>query len=86
MNMVERVARALAARMVAADNVSWEHCVDDARAAIAAMRVPTETMTEAGCVAGYEQSAGIKVSRPFTLKVNPIYSAMIDAALSEPPK
>lgn len=45
--MVERVARALAA----CDNSDWRAWVDDARAAIEAMREPTDQMVEAAYAA-----------------------------------
>lgn len=73
-SMVERVARALYG---AGDNaVGWESVVDEARAAIAAMREPTEAM-----LAILEDRMEYwDNDKP----ISDIYSSMIDAALAEP--
>ena len=77
--MVERVARALAARKCGLvkdpygerlpDDL-WQQCIPDARAAIEAMREPTDKMLDAG--------------PPFPYMDKGVWQAMIDAALSEP--
>jgi hypothetical protein len=92
MGMVERVARALyAIRMETADgaglhepyvwetdnNAYREHCLREARAAIEAMREPTEAMVEAGVSAETGKTLGDRVSN--------CYAAMIDAALTTSP-
>lgn len=74
--MVERVARAIAttARFPNFTDEVRDTFLPHARAAIAAMREPTETMRDAGTMADEDQWAG-----------NPprVWRAMIDAALAE---
>lgn len=70
--MVERVARAVAEF----NEFSWEHCaqshwIDLARAAIEAMREPTEEMIRVGVKYDHECA-----------EADGIYRAMIDAALN----
>ena len=80
--MVERVARHIA-------GIAWGDIDDEtrqfwlarARAAIAAMREPTEPMIEAGFGAGARRCDGI-LFEDFAKA----WRAMIDAALAEPPK
>jgi hypothetical protein len=86
-SMVERVARAL--HQVADDRsspdckVPWGECLpnyhalilEDARAAIEAMREPTDLMGN-GLPVGY---------RPGSMSAREIWSAMIDEALKEHP-
>jgi hypothetical protein len=83
MDMVERVARALAVadgmhpEAVSNDEDQvpvWTLYVDDARAAIEAMREPTEAMVGSG--ADHDAEGG-GTGNPIA-----IYTAMIDAALS----
>lgn len=77
MTMVERVAKAIAAK---ADSATpWEDCgqgfkeicIEFAEAAIEAMREPTEMMVIAGC---HHENMGDMAGR---------WNAMIDAALKE---
>jgi hypothetical protein len=72
MDMVERVGRALAE----ADGYAYDPMPYDrwARAAIEAMRVPTDNMDMAGVEAEAFRSLGL-------LKVRHIWGAMINAAL-----
>jgi len=82
MDMIERVARAL---WDSPDYIglcsderrrdgSWHDCIHLARAAIAAMREPTEKMIDAGS----KEQRNI-LSKP----IEGIWTAMIDAALTE---
>lgn len=73
MDMVERVARALAKLSddLGYDEGKWRYCEQDARAAIGAMREPTEAMLEAN-IAMY----------PFSAVA---WRGMIDAALTSAP-
>lgn len=66
--MIERVAKALEKNLEGKEFSSFE---DAARAAIEAMREPTETMLEEG--------------PPYPYMDNIIWGMMIDAALSEEP-
>lgn len=76
--MVERVARAIISRRygpsmfdLVNDDLGLVHdWFGEARAAIEAMREPTEAMIDAGIIASEQQS------------VSAIYRAMIDAALA----
>lgn len=72
-SMIERVARAIA-KGEYGENVDdvWHTCIDDARAAIEAMREPTEAMLDAGYGA---EPTGAALVAP--------WEAMIDAALAE---
>jgi hypothetical protein len=69
MNMIEKVAKAIAKQAGDDDRSDWDAHIGFARAAIEAMREPTVTMLRAGL--GHALHPGN------TLK------AMIDAALSE---
>jgi hypothetical protein len=69
MSLVERVARALAAAAGDDPNRYWGEYQDDARAAIAAMREPTEAM--------------VNVLRNTEHGILDDWHAMIDAALAE---
>lgn len=69
--MVDRVARALVERGVEYDDQTLERM---ARAAIAAMREPTEAMIEAGQA---EEWTGKREA------VESVWGAMIDAALAD---
>ena len=90
MDMIERVARAIYAESYrrccngespAPDDESWESYIGEARAAIEAMRKPTEEMREAGFasieIVETSYGAGIPLSAP-----EKVWSAMIDAALA----
>lgn len=79
-NMVERVARAICRAGIcgprdhieAEVNRNWRKFVLEARAAIAAMREPTEAMLDAGNSDGHDPD------------LHQTYKNMIDAALSPP--
>ncbi len=80
MSMIERVAKAIYEDRNGAGCKPWSHrpiahrrpYLDDARAALKAMREPTEAM----------RTAGINVE-PLHSDPRDIYRAMIDVALSE---
>lgn len=75
-SMIERVARALAEEdgdLYEANAVFWKGM---ARAAIKAMREPTEAMERAGDIPGWDDAVSIGHSAD-------VWRAMIDAALSE---
>ena len=82
-DVVERVARAICRAMwgddcplmtaAAFEEEHWSQTLADARAAIAAMREPTEAMCEAGKRGGTVGAAAAS------------WRAMVDAALAEPP-
>lgn len=72
MNMIEKVARAIALSNRAPDSDDWPVYVNDAKAAIEAMREPTEVMVEDGQDARLDGGGYYDVWR-----------AMIDAALRE---
>ena len=85
-DMIERVAQRLFQNMAASDNGAWETadpmitraCMSYARAAIAAMREPTDEMNDAGadkCDGGCAEE-----SCQFGF-MGKIWTAMIDAAL-----
>lgn len=85
MNMIERIARALARRNYpgASDadiDEMWSAWVDDATAAIQAMREPTPGMVEAGqeVPLDVEITGGVIYSAATEAKA--IWQAMIDAA------
>jgi hypothetical protein len=67
-NMIERVARAMCAADGGSQEVDVHHYLDMARAAIEAMREPTEAMCEA--------ADAVECNQPEC-----IWQAMIDAAL-----
>jgi hypothetical protein len=75
--MVDRVAAAIRPLLYGSDLMADSEVGDIARAAIEAMREPTEAMVEAGWDTGLEYGPGD------ALAVNPevCFSAMIDAAL-----
>lgn len=79
MDMVEKVARAMREEL----DIDWpyrghESLIDVARAAIAAMRDPSESMVEAGGSAKYSaRRDGVDRRTPA------IWQAMIDVALGE---
>ncbi len=78
MDMVERVARAMAVRNNDHDEegrLQWPAYADDARAAIAAMRVPSKNMLEAG----NHEFRWIRVES----FAEEVWQAMIDAALTK---
>lgn len=84
--MIERVARALCRLDGHPENAKmdgkplWQDYVAEARAAIAAMRDPTETMLDGGLRApNYLEDQASKRG------CANIYRAMIDAALAEQP-
>lgn len=75
--MIERVARAICETTSGTgDDHQWEMFVDEARAAIEAMREPTPQMVDSGmaCEAG-----------TFEEDIQRIFKTMIDTALSEQP-
>ena len=98
MDMVERVARALyAIRMELAEGANlpqytWEternpyreHCLREARAAIEAMRKPTDDMAQAGFAADAFRTQDIRLNVDFEPKA--VWRAMIDAALTPEPQ
>lgn len=79
-SMVERVAKVLSDYCAAADQGVFEP-TKAARAAIAAMREPTEAMWERGYAAACEHDYG--ETPPDHEIANATYRAMIDAALKE---
>ena len=93
-SMVERVARALARNFglshYADDpeylrryvDTSWPSFESQARAAIAAMREPTEAMDTAGYLGGRDAADPYEPGN-IAVVTTPIYRAMIDAALKE---
>lgn len=76
MTMIERVARAICAVEYGDENAGWENQIPAARAAIEAMRRPTEAMK-----AGLREVAGTQ-TLAYALASWP---TMIDAALKEGP-
>ena len=80
MDMIERVAQRLFQNMAASDNSAWETadpmitraCMSYARAAIAAMREPTEEMYQGVCALNKRWQDSNSAE---------IWQAMIDAAL-----
>lgn len=98
MTLLERVARAIAAqdwnapiseseRVALLDAIWSAHSLRDkymakARAAVEAMREPTEAMRDAGYAAACEHDYG---DLPPSYEIAPVtFRAMIDAALSDP--
>ena len=75
-DMVERVAEAIDAAMSDAAGFERERAIAGARAAIEAMREPTEEMAIAGAI-------GIGGHMPSPLDAADAWRAMIDAALQE---
>lgn len=76
--MVERVARALCRTSTQAEDM-WLAYVHPARAALAAMREPTEAML----AAGHDQRSDPKTGLSTLCGIDEIYTAMIDAALKD---
>lgn len=84
-SMVERVARAICQSFITSDHQGddiarvvetlWDEWIDEARAAIAAMREPTEAMTDCSVITpdGFQ---------PYPNTCETVWIAMIDAALS----
>lgn len=96
--MVERMARAIATSRFGHDGWDddddgsqyWERCVEDARAAIEAMREPTESMLAATekVVVGYDDFATgdgtLFLSHPgFHDNAKTAWRVMLDAALEQ---
>ena len=80
MDMVEKVARAMAERNNDYDEegrLQWPAYVDDARAAIAAMREPTDAMVDAG----WQTSDDV-----VWMALKEAWPAMVDAALTSSEK
>lgn len=73
-SMIERVARALAENQCGRGAPPDDNDRSMARAAIEAMRVPTEAMVNAGYDVGYS---------PDPLPTDLVWTAMVDAALKE---
>lgn len=95
-DMVERVARAICASMGYAPDMDasqeftnrtgpmWMAYIQEARAAIGAMREPTEAMVEAGAEdVASEYDDGKDQKHRETARVS--FTSMITAALKEPP-
>jgi len=89
--MIERVARAIAADNVRG-NSNWQDWLVEARAAIEAMREPTEKMWDAGAadLYGVSREKAIEYAKEDKFesdgrKADEIWRAMIDAALSDQP-
>lgn len=84
MTLIERVARALRGHMPlpTLDQAAWPIQLEAARAAIAAMREPTETMVDAGtdAIAGPSNDLGGPVLAEMATEA---WAAMINAALKE---
>lgn len=88
--MVERVARVLSERRgtnpdapwLGSGPPGWTVYADDARAAIAAMREPTEGMLIAGRCAAKVASAKVRPAPPTRDELAASFTAMIDAALN----
>ncbi len=91
MSMVEIVAKAIAQAdeqnggppyeyRITLSKHAKEQLFDQARAAIAAMRIPTEAMADAGWNAGYEGDEHWENADPMVT-----YHAMIDEALNDSP-
>ena len=89
--MIERVARSICGTMSGAgDDHQWEMFVDEARAAIEAMREPTEAQLEAAenIVVGFDDFAcgdgNIYLGIPgYPQKARDVWAALVDAALKE---
>lgn len=92
MNLVERVARVICAKSFEDASIywgddtipeavdrNWKDYVGDAGAALAAIRVPTEAMI----VAGHNVRNDPVTDMQTDCGTDEIYTAMIDAALSE---
>lgn len=92
-SMIERVARAIRdSDCGVGSDAPWEDYIDDARAAIEAMREPTDTMWEAGAEALYghprhkaEEWAKDDKYESWGHPADDAYKKMIDAALIWPP-
>lgn len=82
-SMIERVAKAIAKARGGwhADEGQWRSCEDEARAAIEAMRDPTEAMTLA-MLQAWETPPGEDAD---SSDMTPNWKAAIDAALAEIP-
>jgi hypothetical protein len=74
--MIEHVAQAILVR-----DMSWNQAVDCARAAIAAMREPTNSMLDAGEEKTWDPSSDRPYIGHFDLKF--AWYAMIDKALED---
>lgn len=74
--MIERVARAICRSDADWEGNSWKQHVNEARAAIEAMRVPTQEMKEAVRLVGGTQALAYGLAA---------WPTMIDAALKENP-
>jgi hypothetical protein len=72
-NKIEEVAREIA-KVATGSEENWKDFCEEARAAIEAMRVPTEGMVDAAYA--YDNS-GAQLSESYDV----IYTVMIDAAL-----
>lgn len=89
MTMIERVARAIA-KSAHGDDEGWAAWVDEARAAVEALREPTEAMERAIPMQEYtiEHYHGSGHHRSFPLLGSgplQVWRTMVDAALSEHP-
>ena len=77
-DMVERVAKAITEAFEREGRVFDDGQAETlARAAIEAMREPTEAMTKAGDLPGWDDSVSVGLS-------GEVWNAMIDAALAPP--
>lgn len=80
-SMIERVARAICLADRYNPDESWPVYEKQARAAIAAMREPTTSMSEAGCPLPDNSGAPYCYDQSV---IDGAWRAMIDAALKEP--
>lgn len=76
--MIERVAKALADELDMSLTF-WEEYIEAAKAAIQAMRIPSQAMMDAGDGCCGEYGCG-------DYRMKQIFSAMVDAALNEQEK
>jgi hypothetical protein len=79
--MIEKVARALSAAEDGNEE-NWRSFTPDARAAISAMREPTEAMANAG---GLAINADEDVLAVTAQEARQAFTAMLDAALGDAP-
>jgi len=82
--MVERVARAIAKSASCAGEAVWFEYVDEARAAIEAMRKPTDVMCNAGKSTEWPMSlenGTVFLVPGFDSKPSSVWRRMLDSAL-----
>lgn len=83
-SMIERVANVLATRR--GSKAVWEEDIATARAAIEAMREPTDAMKEAMTAAALDSEYGALRYEVPDEEIQRVFTAMIDAALAEEPQ